>query len=336
LRLNGVEQQKLVKNYATNSEAYQLYLQGRYYWNKRTVSGLQKGVEYFTRSIEKDGNYAPAYSGLADCYSLLNTYDVKAATESDPKAREAATKALALDETLAEAHASLATVTYRYDWQWRDAEQHFKRALELNPDYATAHQWYSAMLAAEGRFGEAVAEAQRAHELEPFSLTINAVLGRRLYYSRQYEQAVTVHRQTVEMDRNFVRGHVELGGTLVQLKQFDEAVKEFQQALALDKNSLSALAGLGYAYAVSGQKAKALQVIEQLQTSAKQRYVSPYHLAVIYTGLGAREQALDNLEKAADERYNWLVFIKVEPTFDSIRSEPRFVSLIRRIGLDPG
>jgi serine/threonine-protein kinase len=333
LRLSGVDQQKLVKSYATSSEAYQQYLQGRYYWNKRTPEGLQKGIEYFTRAIEKDGNYAPAFSGLADCYSLLNTYDIKPATESDPKAKEAATHALSLDETLSEAHASLASVSYRYFWKWAEAEQNFKRAIELNPDYATAHQWYSAMLAAEGRFDEAIAEARRAHELEPFSLTINAVVGRRLYYAHRYEEALAVHRQTLEMDRNFVRGHVELGTTLLQLGQTQEAVAEFQRALALDKNSPSALAGLGYAYAVSGQKSKAMQVVLQLQESARSRYVSPYHLAVIYTGLGEHEKALANLERAADERYNWLVFMRVEPLFDSLRSEQRFTSLVQRLGL---
>ncbi|MDT5158023.1 MAG: eukaryotic-like serine/threonine-protein kinase [Acidobacteriota bacterium] len=333
LRLSGADEQRLVKSYATNSEAYQLYLQGRYYWNKRTGEGLQKGIEYFTRAIEKDGNYAPAYSGLADCYSLLNVYDVAPATESEPKAREAATRALALDDGLAEAHASLASVSYRFDWNWPDAEQHFKRAIELKPDYATAHQWYSAMLAAEGRFDEANAEARRAHELEPFSLTINSVVGRRLYYAHQYEQALVVHRRTVEMDRTFVRGHVELGSTLAQMGRTDEAVAEFRQALALDEGSITALAGLGHAYAASGQRGQALQLIGQLNELAKRRYVSPYHLAIIYAGLGERERALDELERAADERYNWLVFLKVEPLFESLHSEPRFNALVRRVGL---
>ena len=333
LRLSGAEQRQLVKNYATNSEAYQLYLQGRYYWNKRTEEGLQRGIEYFTRAIEKDSNYALAYSGLADCYSLLNVYNIGPATESNPKAREAATRALALDETLAEAHASLAFVSYRFDWNWAEAEQHFKRAIELKADYATAHQWYSAMLAAMGRFDESNTEARRAHELEPFSLTINSDVGRHLYYARQLEQALATHRQTLEMDRNFSRAHYELGYVLAQMGRHGEAVAEFQQALALDQNSLNARVGLGYAYAVSGQKKQALQIIEQLNELAKQHYVSPYHLAVIYAGLGAREQALSNLEKAAEERFNWVVFIKVEPLFAGLHSEPRFAALVRRVRL---
>ena len=333
LKLTGAEQRQLVKNYATNSEAYQLYLQGRYYWNKRTAEGLQKGIDYFNQAKEKDTNYAPAYSGLADCYWLLNVYNVSPATESYPKAKEAATKALELDETLTEAHASLASISYRFDWNWKEAEQNFKRAIELKPDYATAHQWYSAMLAAEGRFDEANAEAKRAQELEPFSLPINADAGRHLYYARQFEQALATDRKTIEMDSSFARAHYELGYVLAQMNRNEEAIAEFQKSLEPDKNSLNALSGLGYAYAVAGQKKQAEQVIEQLNEIAKQHYVSPYHLAVVYAGLGEREKALNNLEKAAGERFNWIVFINVEPVFDSLRNDSRFTALVRRIGL---
>ncbi|PYS47659.1 MAG: hypothetical protein DMF68_15385, partial [Acidobacteria bacterium] len=333
LKLTGAEQQRLVKNYATNSQAYQLYLQGRYYWNKRTAEGLQKGIDFFNQAKEKDTNYAPAYSGLADCYWLLNVYNVEPATESYPKAKEAATKALELDETLAEAHASLASINYRFDWNWSQAEANFKRAIELKPDYATTHQWYSAMLAALGRFDEANSEAKRAQELEPFSLPINADAGRHLYYARQFEQALATHRKTLEMDGSFARAHYELGYVLAQMNRGEEAIAEFQKSLEPDRNSLSALSGLGYAYAIAGQKKQAEQVIEELNDLGRQHYVSPYHLAVVYAGLGEREKALDNLEKAADERFNWIVFIKVEPIFDHLRSEPRFVSLVRRMGL---
>jgi len=334
LRLSGAEEKQLVKNYDTNSESYQLYLQGRYYWNKRTAEGLRKGIEYFTSAIEKDKNYAPAYSGLADCYWLLNVYNLGPATESYPKAKEAATKAIALDESLAESYASLAAISYRYDWNWIEAEQHFKRAIQLKPDYPTAHQWYSAMLAAMGRFDEAHAEAQRAHELEPFSLTINSDVGRHLYYARQFDQAIATHRKSLEMDRTFTRGHVELGSVLAQVGKHDEALSEFQQALSLEEDSLNALIGLGYTYALSGKKAQAIGVIEQLKKLSGQRYISPYHFAVIYIPLGEREQALSHLEKAADERFNLMVFLKVEPQFESLRSEPRFVALTQRLELN--
>jgi serine/threonine-protein kinase len=333
LRLSGAEQQQLVKNYATNSESYQLYLQGRYHWNKRSADGLKQGIEYFNRALEKDPNYAPAYSGLADCYWLLNVYNVGPATQWNVKAREAAMKALALDDTLAEAHASLASISYRYDWNWAEAEQHFKRALQLNPNYPTAHQWYSAMLAAMGRADEANAEARKAHDLEPFSLTINSDLGRHQYFARQFEQALATHRKSVEMDQRFPRAHFELGYVLMQLKKPEEAVKEFQQSLAFEKDRLEALSGLGYAYAVLGDKKQALQVVEQLNEIAKRRYLSRYHFAIIYAGLGERAQALDDLEKAAEEHFNWLVFLKVEPMFDSLRSEPRFSALLQRVRL---
>lgn len=332
LPLSGAEQQQLVKNYATNSESYQLYLQGRYQWNKRSADGLQQGIEYFNRALEKDPKYAPAYSGLADCYWLLNVYNVGPATQWNEKARAAATTALELDDTLAEAHASLASISYRYDWNWAEAEKHFKRALQLNPNYPTAHQWFSAMLAAMGRSDEANAEARKAHDLEPFSLTINSDLGRHLYYARQFEQALATHRNSLEMDQKFPRAHSETGYVMLQLKKPEEAVKEFQQALALDKDRLEALAGLGNAFAVSGQKQQALQVIAQLNELGRSHYVSPYHFAVVYTGLGERAQALDYLERAADERFNWLVFLKVEPIFDSLHSEPRFSALVQRVG----
>jgi eukaryotic-like serine/threonine-protein kinase len=334
LRLSGTDEKQLTKNYATNSEAYRLYLQGRYYWNKRTAEGLQKGIEYFNQVIQKDENYAPAYTGLADCYALLNVYNVVPATEAYPKAQTAALKALQLDDTLSEAHASLAFVSYRYNWKWAEAEQQFKRALELNPSYATAHQWYSAFLAATGRHNEAVAEARRAQELEPFSLPINADLVRHLYYARQYDEALKEARKLLEMDENASRAHVELGQILEQQGKPDEAVAEFQKAVNLSDNSVSALTSLGHAYALAGKKAEAQKIIKRLEELSKQHYVSPYHTAVIYAGLGEREQALTWLEKARDERFNWMPFIQVDPPFDSLRSEPRFTELLRSIGLN--
>lgn len=334
LRLqSGVPEQKQpTKNYATNSEAYRLYLQGRYNWNKRTAEGLEKGIEYFNQAIEKDRNYTPAYTGLADCYALLNVYNVAPATKSYPQAQKAATTALELDETLAEAHASLAFVAYRYYWNWPQAESHFKRALELNPNYATAHQWYSAYLAATGRNDEAIAEAKRAQELEPFSLTINADAARHLYYARRYDDALAECRKMLELDKSFARGHVEMAQVLVQKKMYGEAIAEFQQALSLSENYLVALAGLGHAYALAGKKEEALKIIRKLEELSKQRYVSPYHTAVVYAGLGETEQAFALLEKTLDERFNWLPFIQVEPMFDGLRSDSRFTALVRTIG----
>jgi tetratricopeptide (TPR) repeat protein len=332
LRLSGAEEKQLTKNYATNSEAYRLYLQGRYYWNKRTAEGLQKGTEYFNHAIEKDANYAPAYTGLADCYALLNVYNVAPATEFYPKAQAAAAKALQLDGTLSEAHASLGFVSYRYYWKWPEAEQEFKRAIELNPNYATAHQWYSAYLAATGRHNEAVTEARRAHELEPFSLPINADLVRHLYYARQYDEAAKEGLKLLEIDQNAARGHIELGQILEQQGKLDEAIAEFQKAATLSDNSVNALTALGHAYALSGKKADALKIIKKFEELSKQHYVSPYNTAVIYAGLGEKEQAIAWLERARDERFNWIPFIQVDPVFDNLRSDQRFADLVRSIG----
>jgi serine/threonine-protein kinase len=333
LRLSGAEEKQLTKNYATNSEAYRLYLQGRYYWNKRTAEGLEKGIEYFNEAIGKDTSYAPAYTGLADCYALLNVYNVAPATEYYPKAQAAASKALQLDETLSEAHASLGFVSYRYYWKWIEAEKEFKRAIELNPNYATAHQWYSAYLAAMGRNSEAVAEARRAHELEPFSLPMGADLVRHLFYARQYDEAITECRKLLEMDQNAARAHIELGQVLEQQGKLEEAIAEFQRAVTLSENSVSSITALGHAYALSGKKADALKVVKRLEELSKQHYVSPYHTAVIYAGLGDKEQAIAWLEKARDERFNWIPFIQVDPVFDNLRSEPSFADLLRSIGL---
>jgi len=331
LRLSGSEQKQLTKNYATNSEAYRLYLQGRYYWNRRTAEGLQQGSEYFNQVISKDPNYAPAYAGLADCYALLNVYNVVPANGVYQKAQVAAAKALELDESLAEAHTSLAFVRYRYYWDWGQAEQHFKRAIELKSDYATAHQWYSAFLAASGRHDEAVIEAQHAHALEPFSLTIHADLVRHLYYARRYDEAISECQKLLETDQKFARGHVELGQVLEQKGMHSEAIVEFQKALALSENSVAAMTGLGHAFALIGKRTEALDVIEKLDELSKKQYVSPYHSAVIYAGLGDKTRALTWLEKARDERFNWIPFINVDPLFDNLRSDSEFVALIQNI-----
>jgi serine/threonine-protein kinase len=333
LRLSGVEQKQLVKHYATNSEAYRLYLQGRYNWNKRTAEGLQKGIEYFNQAIAEDRNYALAYSGLADCYALLNVYNVTPAIASYTQAQTAAKQALAIDESIAEAHASLAFVDYRYDWKWQEAEEQFKQAIKLNPTYATAHQWYSAFLSASGRHSEAVAEIRRARELEPFSLTIYADLVRHLYYARRYDEASQECAKLLEMDQGFARGHIELGQILTQKGMTDVAIKEFQRALTLSENNIGALTGLGHAQAASGRKPEALKILDRLNELSKKQYVSPYHSAVIYAGLDEKQRAIEWLEKARDERFNWVPFIQVDPLFDGIRSDPRFREILKSLGL---
>ena len=331
LRLSGSEQKQLAKNYPTNSEAYRLYLQGRYHWNLRTAEGFQQSIEYFNQVISKDPNYAPAYAGLADCYALLNVYNVMPATEVYQKAQDSASKALQLDESLAEAHTSLAFVKYRYYWDWTEAEQHFKRAIELKPDYATAHQWYSAFLAASGRHDESVAEAWRAHGLEPFSLTIYADLVRHLYYARRYDEAIAECQKLIQTNPNHYRGHIELGQVLTQKGMQAEAVAEFEKALALSENSVVAMSGLGHALALQGKRTEALNVIKKLNELSQKQYVSPYQSAVVYAGLGDKTQALAWLEKARDERFNWIPFIRIDPLFDKLRLDPQFTALVQNI-----
>jgi eukaryotic-like serine/threonine-protein kinase len=332
-RADGMDHAQITKNYSPDSEAYRLYLQGRYNWNKRTVDGLRKGIDFFGKAILRDQDYGLAYAGLADCYLLLNVYNVTSAEESVPKAENAANRALSINPELAEAHTSLGFVTYRYHLKWAEAEQHFKKAISLNPSYATAHQWYGSYLAASGRLNEAVAETKMAHELEPFSLTIYSDYIRTLYYAGQLDQA---HREALklrEMDPNFTRAFYELGLVLEQQGKLEEAITAFRDGLKSSPDNVFGLTALGHALAAAGKKSEAGRVIARLQELSKQQYVSPYQTAVIYAGLNDRKKALDSLEKSREERFNWLPFLAVDPAFKRLRSEPRFIELVKSLGL---
>lgn len=332
-RVDGMDHARITRNYSPDSEAYRLYLQGRYNWNKRTVEGLQKGIEYFGQAIMRDQDYGLAYAGLADCYLLLNVYNVTSADDSYPKAEAAANRALSINSNLAEAHTSLAFVTYRYHLKWAEAEQHFKKALAMNPSYATAHQWYASYLAAVGRLNEAVAEAKTAHELEPFSLTIYSDYIRNLYYAGRLDQAHSEALKLLEMDRNFPRAYYELGLILEAQGKLEEAIAAFRNALKSSPDNITALTALGHAQAAAGKKGDATRVIARLRELSKQQYVSPFQMAVIYAGLDNRQMALDWLEKSREERFNWLPFLQVDPVFKNLRSEPRFLELSKSLGL---
>jgi serine/threonine protein kinase/Tfp pilus assembly protein PilF len=332
-RADNVDHAQLTRNYSPDSEAYRLYLQGRYNWNKRTVEGLQKGIEYFGQAIMRDQDYALAYAGLADCYLLLNVYSVTSANESFPKAEAASRKALSINESLAEAHTSLAFVTYRYHWKWAEAEEHFKKAIALNPNYATAHQWYGPYLAALGRLNEAVVEARTAHELEPFSLTIYSDYVRILYYAGRLDEAHKEASKLVEMDQSFARGHLELGLILEEEGKLEEAIAEFKTGLKYLPDNVAALTALGHAQALAGKRADAEKVLSRLEELSKQQYVSPFQSAVVYAALGDRKQALDWLEKSREERFNWLPLIQVDPILKNLRSEARFIELSKNVGL---
>lgn len=332
-RADNLDHAQITRNYSPDSEAYRLYLQGRYNWNKRTVEGLQSGIDYFGKAIMRDQDYGLAYAGLADCYVLLNVYNVTSADDSYPKAEAAARKALSINESLAEAHTALALVTYRYRLKWQEAEEHFKKAIALNPNYATAHQWYGSYLSATGRFNEAIAEGRTAHDLEPFSLTIYSDYIRYLYYAGLLDEARTESLKMLEMDSNFPRAHYELGLVLEEEGKLEEAVAEFKQALKASPDNVTALTALGHAQALAGKKTDAEKLIGRLQELSHNVYVSPFQTAVIYAGLDDRKRALDWLEKARAERFNWLPFIKIDPVLKNLRSESRFMELSKSLGL---
>jgi TolB-like protein/Tfp pilus assembly protein PilF len=335
LKLSGEQQSRVTKHYTENPEAYQLYLKGRFYWNKRTGEALKKAIEYFNQAIEKDPTYALAYAGLADAYGLSPFYSTDAPQEAFPKAKAVAKKALELDETLAEAHTSLAPVLSIYDWNFPESNREFQRAIELNPNYATAHHWYGGInLAALGRFDEAIAEMKRAQELDPLSSIINADLGETYFEARQYDRSIEQLRKTVEMDQSFYYAHYHLGMAYEMKGSFSEAIAEYYKARQLNDDP-RVLAFLGHAFAVSGKRDDALKTLDQLKEISRQRYVQAYNFAIVYAGLGEKDKAFQWLERSYQEHAPRMMRLKVDPFLDNLRSDPRFDDLVRRIGLSP-
>ncbi|MFB0565876.1 MAG: protein kinase [Candidatus Aminicenantaceae bacterium] len=335
VKLLGREKVKLVKRYTDNLEAYNLYLKGRYFWNKRYEIGVKKGLEYFQQAIKKDNGYTLAYSGLADCYCILSWYGDFPQKEAYQKAREAALKALEIDDMLAEAHTSLAFIKLLADWDWASADREFKRAIELNPNYTTAHHWYSFYLFFRARFDEAIEEMKEALELDPFSLIINCDLGWVYYYARQYDQAIEALQKTLEMDPNFVSAHSFLGRVYLQKSMYKEALAEFRKEKEPSRGWMQNVETLlAIAYLKMGKKKKAQQVLDDMIERTKQEYVSPYHIALLCFTLGENDLGFEWLDKAYKERNHWLLYLNVEPMFDTVRSDPRFTRLIKKIGLE--
>jgi TolB-like protein/Tfp pilus assembly protein PilF len=334
LKLSSEEQRRLVNRDSTNAEAYQFYLRGRYFWNKRTSDGIKQAIEHFQQSVERDPNFALGYVGLADSYIGLTFYNFAAPHETMPKAKESAIKALALDNTLAEAHASLAHVLMNYDWNWSEAEKEFKRSIELKPDYATAHEWYAIhYLTATGRLEEAVQEMKKALELDPASLVMNTFMGATLYYAGRYDEAIDQCRRTIQMDPNFAVAHWHLGLAYEQKQILDAATEEFKKAISLSEGSPLMRAALGRAYAESQKKYEANEMLSELNELAKRQYVSAYEVAKIYVALGNSEQAFQLLAKAYAEHSFHLPNLNVCPQLKPVRSDPRFQDLVQRIGL---
>ena len=334
LKLSGEEQRRLVKRDSTNAEAYQFYLRGRYFWNKRTSDGIKQAIEHFQQSVERDPNFALGYVGLADSYTGLTFYNFAAPHEAMPKAKESAIKALTLDDTLAEAHATLAHILINYDWNSSAAEKEFKRSIELNPEYATAHQWYAIhFLTATGRLEEAVQEMKKALELDPASLVMNTFMGATLSYTGRYDEAIDQCRRTIQMDPNFAVAHWHLGLAYEQKQLLDEAIEEFRKAISLSGGSPLMKAALARAYAKAQKTHEANEMLNELNELAKRQYASAYELATIYVALGNNEEAFQLLAKAYAEHSFHLVNLNVSPHFKSVRSDPRFQDLVQRLGL---
>ncbi|MGH7595064.1 MAG: protein kinase domain-containing protein [bacterium] len=334
VKLTPQEQARLTSTRQVNPEAHEAYLKGRYYWNKRTEEGLKKASEYFHQAIEKDPAYALAYAGLADAYALLGVFEYLPSKDAYPKAKAAAEKALDIDDMLAEAHTSLAMVRSIYDWDWSTAEREFKRAIELNPNYATAHDWYAVFyLTAMERLDEAITEIKRAQELDPLSLIINSMVGWIFYLARQYDQAIEQYRKTLEMDPHFVFAHNALGSAYQQKGMYEEAIAAFLRAKTVSGDSLQAVA-LGEAYELSGWRGYCRKALDLANEKSKQSYISPYIIARRYADLGEKDQAFEWLQKAYEERISVLLWLKLEPGFDSLRSDPRFTALLKKVGLE--
>jgi TolB-like protein/tetratricopeptide (TPR) repeat protein/DNA-binding winged helix-turn-helix (wHTH) protein len=333
--LTAPDRARLTRVRTADPDAYRAYSEGRFWSNKRTEEDLKKAIGFFQQAIDKDPNYALAYDGLADCWIPLGWYGFVAPSEAFPRARDAITKALSLDDSLAEAHTSLAFVTAYYDRDWAGADREFRRAIELNPNYANGRHWYAEFLSLVGRHAQAIAESQRARELDPLSSIIDSWVSSRYYFARRYEDAIKEGRNAVDMSPDFAPAHLVLGHAYEQKGMLREAVAEFETASRLAAGSMYS-ASLAHALAGAGRRSEALNLLEVLMTTAKRRFVSSYDLAICEMGMGNREQALDLLNAAVQEHSPRVAFIGVEPRFDELRADRRFAALLRSLGLNTG
>lgn len=333
--LSSEQKLLLTKRHTENSEAYQLYLKGRYFWNKRTVEGLKKGIRYFNEAVEKDPSYSLAYAGLADSYSLLGDYEGLPPQQVYPQAKQAAMQALELDEQLAEAHAALAFISAAYDWDWAGAEREYRRAIELNPNYETAHQWYAEYLSAMGRHREAIAEIRRAREANPVSLIVNAVEAWVLYFAREYDQAIAEGQKVVEMDPQFAEVYEYLKRCYDQKGMYREAIAARQTRRKLLGYDVKESAALREASATTSARVYWQKRLDQEVEESKREPSTAFDMAEIFAQLGQKDQAFSWLERAYEERSFFMMYLKVAPNLDPLRSDPRFADLLRRVGHAP-
>ncbi|MCA1623803.1 MAG: protein kinase [Acidobacteria bacterium] len=331
-KLSGADEQRLVKNYTENAEAYQLYLKGRFHFNRFTEEGFKKSIEYYQQAIDIDDNYALAYSGLSDAYNVLGINGHMPVREAMPKVKSAAEKAVALDDQLPQARLALGAFKYFYEWDLNGAEAEFKRAMELDPGYAVPHELYGYLLRSRGEFDAALAELRKAQELDPLSLLFNGDIGETLRFAGRTAEAIEANKKSLEMDPNFADAHYTLALAYAEYGMQREAVAAINRAIELSDNSTHIKAALGQIYAMAGKKSEAYKVIDELLS--QERYVSPLDIAMIYARLGENDKAFIWLEKAYDERAGWLIELKTEPAWEKIRSDARFQDLLRRVGLE--
>ena len=330
VRLSAPEKQRILKRDTDNVEAYQLYQKGRYFWNKRTEDGMVKSIGFLEQATKVDPQYATAYAGLADAYISAFNFNLMPPKEVYSKAKYAALKAIEIDNNLAEAHAALAFSMILFDWDLTNSEMEFRKAINLSPNYGPAHQWFAVSLVSTRRFNEAIAEATEAQHVEPLSLFINAGTGWVSFLVRDYDRTIAECTKTLEMEPGFAPARLYRGMAYEQKGMFDKAIADLESA---SEGGASFSGALGHAYALAGKKAEARMLLRDLKESSAKHYFPPYQLALIHVGLGEKEEALNLLEKAYEERYPWLLHLAVEPRWDPLRSEPRFKTLISRIGL---
>lgn len=335
LRVNliGGERAKLIKRYTENVEAYELYLKGRYLWEKRTGEDMEKSIEYFQKAIQVDPEFALAYAGMADGYATLGWYGFVPREIAAERAGEAAEKALQIDATLSEAHVSLGNVKINFLWDWEAAQKSFERPLELNPSNAEAHHQYAHLIAQKGQLNDGIAEMRRALELEPLSVVISSCLGQALYFARQYDDAIEELEKAIEVDPSYKEPYGSLGMIYLEKRQFEKAIPMLEKGATSPTYKIRMMGALGYAYALQGKKDEARKMLQELRALDEKQHVDPCFLAWIHSGLGEKEQAFQLLNQAYEEKANWMLIIKVDPFFDSLRSDPRFKALLKKMNL---
>jgi tetratricopeptide (TPR) repeat protein len=334
LKLTGEELKRLTKRYTENTEAYQAYLKGRWFWNKRTKEGMEKAIEYFHEAIGKDPEFALPYTGIADSYVSLGWFDLVPRDVAFTKAKEAAIKAIEIDNTVSEAHVSLANVEILCFWDWVNAEKEFKRALELNPSNAEVHHQYAHLLASTGRLEEGVLEMRRALEFEPISVVINSCMGQNLYYACRYNAAIEQLQKAIEIDPSYYDPYGWLGMAYLLKGMQEQAITMFQKAKAFPRYKTRMIGALGYAYAIQGMRSEALNKLKELEDLSKEGRIDLCYIAWIFTGLGEKKRAFEWLEKAYEEKSNLLIMLKVDPFYESLRSDPRFRTLLKKMRLE--